>query len=396
MITKLTIDMTDFDFANKLIEAGAYWYCTKYPGDIENYIYQPTDFILSIFNAFEKKKLEVISQNSNNKLNENVEEILEQKKIIGSSKHTETLKSQIQKYSATDVNILIQGDSGTGKELVANNIHYNSKRKLERFIPINCGSLPHDLIESELFGYEKGAFTGATSKKPGLFEVANNGTIFLDEVSELPPAAQVKLLRVIQEGEIEKIGRTERIKVDVRIISATNRNLADLVNQNKFREDLFYRLSVVPIQINKISERKVDIIDLTDHFLDRFSKEMGLRKPELKDDAILQLKNYQWPGNVRELKNVVQRLLFTDSEVIDKETVKNALNMYVLNKENSGDLFNFSTLSDLAPLRDIEKQFREKYFRYVRDNSDSDAEAAKKLGLAPPNYYRMCKELGLK
>jgi transcriptional regulator with GAF, ATPase, and Fis domain len=271
-----------------------------------------------------------------------------------------------------------------------------SKRKLERFVPINCGSLPYDLIESELFGYEKGAFTGAVSKKPGLFELADKGTIFLDEVSELPPAAQVKLLRVIQEGEIEKIGRVDRIKVDVRIISATNKNLAELVNQGKFREDLFYRLSVVPIQIKKISERKDDVIELAHHFLGMFSKEMGIRQPKLSDEAIDQLRGYNWPGNVRELKNVVQRLLFADSDLIDKNSLQVALNMSALNKKDQGALFNFNSLSKLEPLRDLEKIFRAKYFKFVRDNSTSDAEAAKKLGLAPPNYYRMSKELGLK
>jgi len=396
VITKLTIDMTDFDFANRLIEAGAFWYCTKYPGDIENYIYQPTDFLLSIFNAYEKKKLEVISKNSDKKLNQNIEEILNLKKIIGQSSETMKLKGLIKKYAPSNVNLLIQGASGTGKELVANNIHYQSHRKLEKFIPINCGSLPHDLIESELFGYEKGAFTGAVSKKLGLFELAHNGTVFLDEVSELSSTAQVKLLRVIQEGEIEKIGRTEKIHVNVRIIAATNKNLAELVHKNLFREDLFYRLSVVPIQIQRLALRKDDIVDLIHHFLERFSVEMGIRKPALKEEALNHLKNYSWPGNVRELKNVVQRLLFSDSDIINKDIVNAALNMSIINTKDSGKLFNFSALNEIEPLRDLEKSFRQKYFEFVRDNSESDAEASKKLGLAPPNYYRMCKELGLK
>lgn len=396
VITKLTIDMTDFEFANKLIEAGAFWYCTKYPGDIEKYIYQPTDFLMSIFNAYEKKRLEMISYNSNKKLNQNVEEILELKKIVGSSSETELLVKQIKKYSKTDVNILIQGASGTGKELVANNIHYQSNRKLEKFVPINCGGLPHSLVESELFGYEKGAFTGANTRKLGLFEVANKGTIFLDEVSELPPAVQVKLLRVIQEGEVEKIGRTSSIKVDVRIIAATNKNLAKLVRDNLFREDLFYRLNVVPINIKPLTERKTEIIELVEYFIERFAWGMGIRKPELSESAEDKLINYGWPGNVRELKNVVQRLLFTDFDLIDGPAVNNALFVSPIDKQKSDNLFNFNSLDKIEPLRDLEKSFRSEYFEFVRENSISDAEAAKKLGLAPPNYYRMSKELGLK
>lgn len=396
VITKLTIDMTDFEFANRLIEAGAYWYCTKYPGDIEKYIYQPTDFLMSIFNAFEKKKLELISKNSNRKLNSNVEQILVAKSIIGSSEETIKLKSLIEKYSKTDVNILIYGASGTGKELVANNIHYKSNRKLEKFVPINCGGLPHDLIESELFGYEKGAFTGANTKKLGLFEVANNGTIFLDEVSELPPSAQVKLLRVIQEGEIEKIGRTDKINVDVRIIAATNKDLAKMVSENQFREDLYYRLNVVPIQIQSLTNRRKDILDLVNHFIGRFASEMGIRTPKLEPSAYVFLDNYSWPGNVRELKNVVQRILFTESDFITDVVVKNTFLASPNIKNSSCELFNFSKLDDIKPLRDIEKSLRQEYFEFVRENSLSDAEAAKKLGLAPPNYFRMSKELGLK
>jgi transcriptional regulator with GAF, ATPase, and Fis domain len=396
VITKLTIDMTDFEFANRLIDAGAFWYCTKYPGDIEKYVYQPTDFILSIFNAYEKKKLELISKNSDNKLKQNVEEILEARKIIGSSDETEELIGKIEKYSKTNVNILIYGASGTGKELVANNIHYKSDRKLEKFVPINCGGLPADLIESELFGYEKGAFTGANINKLGLFEIADKGTIFLDEVSELPPSAQVKLLRVIQEGELEKIGRTKKFNVDVRIIAATNKDLAKMVEENKFREDLYYRLNVVPIQIQPLEKRKTDIMDLVDHFLTRFSKEMGIRTPRLDSTAKLFLSNYKWPGNVRELKNVVQRLLFVESDIITEEMVKNTFIASPKINQKSSDLFNFGALDEIKPLREIEKSLREKYFEFVRENSISDAEASKKLGLAPPNYYRMSKELGLK
>lgn len=396
VITKLTIEMTDLEFANRLLNAGAFWYCTKYPGDIENYIYQPTDFLISIFNAFEKKRLEVKSSISNKKLNQNIEEILRQRTIIGGSEETKLLLEQIEKYTRTDVNILIHGESGTGKELVANNIHYKSNRKYEKFVPINCGGLPHELIESELFGYEKGAFTGALTKKLGLFEIANNGTIFLDEVSELPQSAQVKLLRVIQEGEIEKIGRTERLKVNVRIIAATNKNLEDLVRENKFREDLYYRLNVVPIIIKPLRKRQNDIEELIEHFVNRFSGEMGLAKPIIDNSGMEYLIKYNWYGNVRELKNVVQRLLFLDSVKIDSKLVKSVLSTEIYGDNKDGKIFNFDSIKEPLTLKDIEFEFRQKYFSFIRDNSSSDAEAAKKLGLAPPNYYRMSKELGLK
>ncbi len=215
VITKLTINVTDFEFANSLMKAGAFWYCTKYPGDIEEYIYQPTDFLMSIFNAFEKRILEKESNFKQAKLSQNINDILSRKKIIGDSPQSEELRSLIEQASQSDVNILISGPSGTGKELVANNIHYQSNRRFENFIPINCGSLPGELIESELFGYEKGAFTGATGRKTGLFEIANKGTIFLDEICELPLFAQVKLLRVIQDGEMRRIGATQSKRINV-------------------------------------------------------------------------------------------------------------------------------------------------------------------------------------
>ncbi len=396
VVTKLTIDMTDFEFANRLLNAGAFWYCTKYPGDIEKFIYQPTDFLISIFNAFEKRKLELKNSISKTKLKQNIEETLAQKRIIGNHEATRQLLDQIDKYAKTDVNVLIYGESGTGKELVANNIHFRSNRKYEKFVPINCGGLPHDLIESELFGYEKGAFTGAVNKKLGLFEIANNGTIFLDEVSELPQSAQVKLLRVIQEGEIEKIGRTERLKVDVRLIAATTKNLEDLVRENRFREDLYYRLNVVPIKIQPLRKRQSDITELIDHFLNRFSREMGLQNPLIDKSGIDYLMNYNWFGNVRELKNVVQRLLFLDSNKIDEKLIKSVLSTELYSETKDGKIFNFNSIQDILPLKDLETEFRHQYFSFVREKSTSDAEAAKKLGLAPPNYYRMSKELGLK
>jgi DNA-binding NtrC family response regulator len=397
VITKMTINISDYNFANRLLKAGAFWYCTKYPGDIEEYIYQPTDFILSIFNAYEKCLLERERSRSNAKLVKNVEDVLIQKTIIGSSQIISQLKSEIEKYAQSNVNTLIRGASGTGKELVAYNIHYRSQRKLENFVVINCGSLPNDLVESELFGYEKGAFTGADKKKLGLFEIANNGTVFLDEITELPLQAQVKILRVIQDGEIEKIGRTEKLRVDVRVIAATNRNIEEEVKAKRFREDLYYRLNVLPIYVPELKNRKEDIPLLTDYFLSMFSIDMGKDKPVIPQETIEIMMNYDWQGNVRELKNVIQRFLFTDQSVITPAIAKRAIGIIdPISGIDSSDEYKFFTPNKIIPLKEMEKILREKYFKFVRENTSSDTEAAKQLGLAPPNYYRMCKELGLK
>ncbi len=399
VVTKMTINITNYEFAHNLMEAGAFWYCTKYPGDIEDYIYQPTDFVMAIFNAAEKRKLIKDKQKSNQKLDRKVGDILAGKKIIGISNEVKKLREQIEKFANSNTPILISGSSGTGKELVAYNLHYTGNRKFENFIPINCGSIPDQLIESELFGYEKGAFTGADKGKLGLFELANNGTIFLDEVSELPLSSQVKLLRVLQEGEVEKLGRTEKVKVNVRIISASNKSLETEVKEKRFREDLYYRLNVMPINVPNLSQRKEDIHFLVDYFMNEFAIDMGKEIPVITEDAMKKLVNYEWPGNIRELKNLVQRLLFFDEKVIDSVLIDNAIGKRVFEPEislASDEGISFRNPEGIVILKTMEKTFREKYFRYVRKQSDSDAEAAKKLGLAPPNYSRMCKELGLK
>jgi two-component system, NtrC family, response regulator AtoC len=395
VITKMTTNTTDFDFANNLLKAGAFWYCTKYPGNIEDYIYQPTDFILSIVNAYEKKRLEKQKLKADKRLLQSIEGLLESKKIIGESKPIVQLREMIEKYAKSDASVLITGGSGTGKELVAWNIHLKSRNKYEKFIPINCGSIPHELVESELFGYEKGSFTGAGSTKSGLFEIANNGTIFLDEVLELPLSAQVKLLRVIQEGEIEKIGRTGRMSVSVRIIAATNKNLAAEVNEGRFREDLYYRLNVIPIDVVPLRQRGEDIILLFNHFLEYFSNDMGITIPTVDPKAQEILMNYKWPGNVRELRNVVQRLVLNNTGHIGIKEISNPmiLKNSILSKDTSFDDLN---IGQVLTLHEMEKAFRLRYFKYVRSISSSDTNAAEKLGIAPSNFYRMCKELGLK
>ncbi|MFZ4620282.1 MAG: sigma-54-dependent transcriptional regulator [Bacteroidota bacterium] len=395
VITKMTVNLADYDFANSLMLAGAFWYCTKYPGDIEEYIYQPTDFLLSIINAYQKRVLERERSKANSKILHSVEVTLTQKPIIGNSPSIIQLRHQIEKCAESDASVLITGSSGTGKELVAVNIHNRSKRRLENFVPINCGSIPNELIESELFGYEKGSFTGATSSKLGLFELANHGTIFLDEIGELSLNAQVKLLRVIQEGELEKIGRREPIQVDVRLIAATNKNLEKEVEERRFREDLYYRLNVIPVQVPSLRERSEDVPLLSEYFLHQFSADMGRPTPVIEPDALSVLQFAPWKGNVRELKNVMQRLLFLDEKIITKELMQKAVGLHT-GGAASGGLLNVSELKEVLTLRDLEKAVRQRYIEFIRSSSSSDAEAAKKLGLAPPNFHRMCKELGIK
>lgn len=396
VITKMTMNISDFHFASKLLEAGAMWYCTKYPGDVEEYIYQPTDFVLSIINAYEKKKLIKEQRVTTLKLQKNVQDILARKRIIGVSPAIKSVREQIARCAETNANVLVLGASGTGKELVAANIHYSSKRKLENFVPINCASLPDHLIESELFGFEKGSFTGATANKKGLFEVAIGGSIFLDEITELPLSAQSKLLRVIQEREIDKIGRTEKIEVDVRVMAATNTNLEKEVEERRFREDLYYRLNVVSIFVPPLAQRREDIPVLLEHFLGIFSAQMNQEPPRLDEEASHFLRHYDWPGNVRQLQNVLQRLLLSRAEIITLPQVKTALNIKPDVAHDDLSSRGLWSQERIIPWRDMEKLVQEKYFRFVRESAGSDAEAARILGLAPPNYHRMCKRLGIK
>ncbi len=393
VITKMTINLTDFEFANRLIEAGAMWFCTKYPSDIKDYIYQPTDLLLSILNAYEKKRLSFEKSKSNLQLSQSINRMLSEKRIIGESPEVMKLIKQIEKAAQQDVTVLISGASGTGKGLVATHVHYLSKRKYENFVTINAGSIPHELIESELFGFEKGSFTGAVNSKKGLFEVANNGTVFLDEVGELPTASQVKLLRVLQDGEIDKIGRTEKLKVDARVIAATNFDLEKAVSEKRFREDLFYRLNVLPIYVPTLRERAGDIPLLVDYFLSKYSAQMSLEKPSIDRDAVETLQAFKWPGNIRQLQNVIQRVLISCEGKIKRSDVAS-----VMSSKNVGTISGpeFWFGDNILKWKEMESIFRWRYFNHVKEKAKSDSEAARQLGLAPSNFHRMCSQLGLK
>ncbi len=238
--------------------------------------------------------------------------------ILGESEPVNQVFSAIMKSASTTATVLITGQSGTGKELVARAIHYSSKRASAPFVPVNCGGIPETLLESELFGYVKGAFTGAMESRAGFFQTADGGTIFLDEVSETSLAMQVKLLRVLQEKEICMVGSSQSRKVNVRILAATNKNLLSLVKKGSFREDLYYRLNVIEITLPPLQERGDDIILLARHFARKYSEEVEKPEPRISDKALAILRNYSWPGNVRELENVVNRLVvMTDSDIID-------------------------------------------------------------------------------
>src|SRR4030042_3718572 len=234
--------------------------------------------------------------------------------LIGSSPQMQKVYGLIKKISDTDATILIEGESGTGKELIAKTIHFNSSRAHHPFIPFNCAAIPRDLLESELVGHERGAFTGAFNTRIGRFERAHGGTILLDEIGELHPSFQVKLLRVLQEREFERVGGTKTIKVDVRILAATNKNLEKETKAGNFREDLFYRLNVIPLRIPPLRERQEDIPLLTEYFLDYFSKKRRRENNRMAEEVIQLLMQYPWPGNVRELENLIERVIILSED----------------------------------------------------------------------------------
>jgi DNA-binding NtrC family response regulator len=238
------------------------------------------------------------------------------KNLIGDSDIMQQTFQFIEKIAMTNSTVLVYGESGTGKELVARAIHYNSDRRNEPMVPVNCGAIPEDLLESELFGYEKGAFTGALKTRIGRFELANGGTVFLDEIGDMSPALQVKILRVLQEHEFERVGGVKSIKVDIRVIAATHRDLEKAVDQGVFREDLFYRLNVIPITIPPLRERKSDIPLLIHHFIEKYNRGKKQNMKGISPEAIKYFMRYTWPGNVRELENIIERLVILKGEGI--------------------------------------------------------------------------------
>lgn len=293
--------------------------------------------------------------------------------IVGESPAIKKLFQLIHKVAATDATVLILGESGTGKELVARSIHNLSRRKDKPYIAQFCGSIPDTLLESELFGYKKGAFTGATSDKKGLFEVADGGTFFLDEIADISPALQAKLLRVLQNKEIIRLGDTKPIKIDVRIITATNKDLKQLVSENKFREDLFYRLNVFPIEIPPLRERRSDIPLLVHHFIKKYSE----KEITITPSAMKKLENFYWPGNVRQLENVIQRaLILCDSNQLTPDHI-------IIEDEES--LLDFK-----GTLEDFEKLL---LLKRLKEYDGNRTQTAKSLGVSVRWVQMKLKEI---
>ena len=229
--------------------------------------------------------------------------------IIGNSQEIRDVFGVVEKAATSESTVMIFGESGTGKELIARALHQNSKRESKPFIAVNCGAIPHELLESELFGYEKGAFTGASHTRIGRLELANEGTVFLDEIGDMPAALQVKLLRVLAEQEIDRLGGSKPVKVNVRFITATHRNIEDEIKEGKFREDLYYRLNIIPIVIPPLRDRKSDIPLLVQHFLKKCNENQDQQVKVISDETIQMLANYSWPGNIRELGNFIERMV---------------------------------------------------------------------------------------
>ncbi len=329
------------------IKEGAYDYITK-PFRVE-------EVKLTIKKSLERNDL--IKENI--RLRQEVEERYKFWNLIGKSPKMQRVYELVEKVSQTKANVLITGQSGTGKELVAKAIHYNSARKDRSFITLNCGAIPENLLESELFGHMKGSFTGAIANKRGLLEMAEGGTLFMDEIGELPLPLQVKLLRVIQEREFKRVGGTEDIKVDVRIISASNQDLQQKVAQGVFREDLFYRLNVIQIKLPPLRERKEDIILLTNHFIRKYSAETGKEVEGIAPEALELLLSYDFDGNVRELENIIERSITLEtSPTITERHIRSYLNERMISKSMPPSLEIPEEGMDLNKVvEDLEKAF---------------------------------------
>lgn len=318
--------------------------------------------------------------------------------IVGASEQIRDVLRMIERVADSDSTVLVTGESGTGKELIARAIHYNSPRATGPFVPINCGAIPSELLESELFGHMKGAFTGAIANRLGRFEMADGGTIFLDEIGDLEPSLQVKILRALQERSFEPVGSTKTVNVDVRVIAATNINLEDAVEQGKFREDLYYRLNVIPINVPALRERRSDIPMLLDHFIGIFNKSKSRGLTGLTADALDCLTNYAWPGNIRELENLVERMSILKGQ--GQIDVADLPPKYKNGRSHSNDLGNldipdhgmdFNSAVDAYEnaliLRALEKTGwnRNQAASLLRLNRTTLVEKIKKKGLTPPN-----------
>ncbi len=353
------------------MKLGAYDYINK-PFNLE-------EFLLKVDKAAEKINLTNQLQN----LRSQVEESYSFSNIIGKSRKMQNVFAQIKNVAKTDVNVFIEGQSGTGKELVSRAIHFNSARKNGPFVAINCSAIPENLLESELFGHIRGAFTGAVETQKGVFEQANGGTLLLDEIAEMPFPLQAKLLRVIETWEIKSLGSDRVRKIDVRLISATNQNIKELIKLKKFREDLYYRIATVTISLPPLNERPDDILLLTDHFLKKFS-EKNNRMISVTPDALNILLKYDWKGNVRELENVIERAIISS----ENNKLGPAEFKFLQVTESSENPF---MSMDSIGLKDIEKLYIKKV---LEENNWNKLKAAQILGIDRKTLYKKIKEYG--
>ncbi len=332
----------------------------------------------TIRRAAEKQALAL----QNRRLQDRLDEIQGAGRIIGASPLMLRTLDLVRQVAPSTATILIQGESGTGKELIADAIHHGSPRRERAFIKVNCAALPETLLESELFGHERGAFTGAVARKEGRFELADGGTLFMDEIGEISPAMQAKLLRVLQSGEFERVGGTRTLTADVRLIAATNSDVAALVREKRFREDLYYRLNVITIQLPPLRARQDDIPLLAHHFLRRYAAKNAKTVGGFAEEALDILQTYAWPGNVRELENVIERaVVLTRSSVISPADLPEAL-------AGADQAARHLVISIGTPLEEVEDRLIEETLRYTKGDKTL---AAKLLGIATRTIYRRAK-----
>ena len=309
--------------------------------------------------------------------------------IVGASTQMAQILATVKKVASTDSSVLISGESGTGKELVARALHYQSQRQSRPFVKVNCGALPRELVESELFGHEKGSFTGAVRQKKGKFELAEQGTIFLDEIGDVPLETQVRLLRVLQEKQFERVGGEQTLSADVRVVAATNRELRKMVEEGSFREDLFYRLEVIPFVLPPLRERKEDIPALVRHFMSKKCGEMNVPLKRLTEEAMNGLIHYMWPGNVRELENVIERTIVLSDDV---EIGLHGLPLAFDSSDHSGDALPDAAIPLNKTLDDMERKLIE---RAMQEASQVKTRAAELLGIKTSALYYKLEKYGL-
>jgi two-component system nitrogen regulation response regulator NtrX len=367
---------SDISIAVKAVKMGAYDFMEK-PLSLPK-------IVVAARNIAEKQKLY-------HRFRQEKEDLDEQYKIIGESGEIEKIRDLIKKVSVQDSKVLIRGESGTGKELVAYAVHANSHRNQGPFVKFNCAAIPNELVESELFGHEKGAFTGAEKRKLGKLELAHEGTLFLDEIGDMNLEAQAKVLRVIQEGKFERVGSNETINIDVRILAATNKNLEDMIEKGGFREDLFYRLNVIPVTVPPLRDRRSDIPVLLDYYRQYFGHELKTETKQLSEAAVDLLKGYDFPGNVRELKNLMERLyILTSGEIIGEDDVRPQL------RRSSGDGSGHYTFLETKDFSEVRKEFEVYYLTRQLEKYDWNiSTVAEKLGMAQPNLSRKIKQLDI-